>query len=263
MTQFEIKLNTEFPVVGTNYEKVKKELQEVLEKYSGIVFDDTQISTAKTKRAEINKIKAGIENARKDYKRECLKVYDEVVEPQCKELLRLCDVPMEDIDSQIKLVEQRKKDEKQKAIEDIYNRLSRPSFVKLEFLFKKEWLNAGTSLKVIEEDLEYWMKKISIDCQSIKGEPEEYYVPMMKAYEESGYDLSKAMQEKTRLQETKLKLEAAKEEEKPEKVQEIEPIESTKKRVTVVMEFKQITREDFTAILALAKSREISYSIVK
>lgn len=95
-----------------NFEEIKKSLESKLENYQSLVYNDTEILSAKKDRAELNKLKTDIENKRKEIKNQCLKPYEEF-EIKIKELVALVEKPIKEIDSQVKNYEETQKEEKE------------------------------------------------------------------------------------------------------------------------------------------------------
>ncbi len=139
-----------------DFSMLRAELQSKLEYYSSLVYTDANIKDAKGDRADLNKVKKAIEDARKAFKAKCLEPYN-ALEPQIKELVEMVEEQRLLIDSTVKDYEQRKKDEKEKAIKEYYDRkavvlgaLAEPLYPKL---FDKKWCNASTARPAYEQGI--------------------------------------------------------------------------------------------------------------
>ena len=139
-----------------DFSMLRAELQSRLEYYASLVYTDANIKDAKGDRADLNKVKKAIEDARKSYKAKCLEPYNKL-EPQIKELVDMVEEQRLLIDSTVKDYEQRKKDEKEKAIKKYYDRkavvlgaLAEPLYPKL---FDKKWVAATASKAKYEEGI--------------------------------------------------------------------------------------------------------------
>lgn len=136
-----------------NFEELKADLIEKLENYKGYLVSETNLALAKSDRASLNKLAKAIEDKRKEVKKEIMKIYDTVFEPQCKELVGLIKTASGEIDAQVKALEERERQAKQEIIVELWNGL-KFDLVNLERIFKDEWLNKGTSERKIQDDMQ-------------------------------------------------------------------------------------------------------------
>lgn len=102
-------------IIENNSEEVKAWLAEKMQKYEGIVVTAETIKAAKDDKAALNKLRTALENRRKEVKRDYLAPYMRF-EEKYKELLALIDVPIAQIDAQVKALDEQEKQAK-------YNRL--------------------------------------------------------------------------------------------------------------------------------------------
>ena len=101
------------------------------------------------------------------------------------------------IDSQIKEVEQAKKEQKRKDVEELFTTIGFQSFVSLEDIWDEKWLNATVSLTKIEEQMKTLMYRIGDDVATIHSLP-EFSFEAMETYKKT-LDLSQAIKEGQRL----------------------------------------------------------------
>src|SRR5574344_298476 len=87
--------------IDFNYEAIKAELSEKLERYNSLVVTEDSVSAAKKDKAALNKLKTALEDRRKEVKKDCLRPYEEF-EQKIKELVGMIDAPVLAIDGQIK-----------------------------------------------------------------------------------------------------------------------------------------------------------------
>jgi hypothetical protein len=153
--------------LAINYEQLKTELAQQLSHYKGYVVSETEIPTAKTTRASLNKVKTAIDDRRKELKREILKPY-ETVEIQAKELIKMIDDVSFVIDTQIKAFEDKEKEDKKIAIYELWNTLH-CNKIALERIFDEKWLNKGYKLPQIEEELKEKILDIEGDLIMIES----------------------------------------------------------------------------------------------
>lgn len=199
-----------------NNEELKAEIAEKMRDYTGLVFTEDTIKEAKKDRAALNKLKAAFEDERKRIKRQCMAPYDQF-EGQVKELIELIDEPIRLIGAQIKEVEEQKKAQKRKDIEELFKSIGFQLFVTLDKIWDDKWLNATVPLSRIEEQMKSRMYQIGEDIAVIHKLPEFSY-EAMEAYKKT-MDLNKAIQEGQHLADIQ-KRKAAYEEEQRRKAEE-------------------------------------------
>ena len=112
MNQMEIITTTDLNsiprVIEWNFEDLKTELRSQLEVYKNLTVTADAIKVAKSDRANLNKLKTAVEEHRKEIKRRCLEPYN-VFEAQCKELVGIISEPINAIDEQVKVFEDKEK----------------------------------------------------------------------------------------------------------------------------------------------------------
>lgn len=199
-----------------NNEELKAEIAEKMRDYKGLVFTEDTIKDAKKDRAVLNKLKTAFEDERKRIKRQCMAPYEQF-ESQVKELIALIDEPIRLIDAQIKEVEEQKKAQKRKNIEELFNSIGFQLFVTLDKIWDDKWLNASVPLSKIEELMKSRMYQIGEDIAVIQKLP-EFSFEAMDVYKKT-IDLNKAIQEGQRLADIQ-KRKVAYEEEQRRKAEE-------------------------------------------
>lgn len=179
-----------------NNEELKAEIAEKMRDYTGLVFTEDTIKDAKKDRAVLNKLRTAFEDERKRIKRQCMAPYEQF-ETQVKELIALIDEPIRLIDAQIKEVEEQKKAQKRKDIEELFGSIGFQLFVTLDKIWDDKWLNATVPLSRIEEQMKSRMYQIGEDIAVIQKLP-EFSFEAMEVYKKT-MDLNKAIQEGQRL----------------------------------------------------------------
>lgn len=156
------------PAVQWNYSEVKQWLEDGLAAYKGRVYDDKNISEAKKDRANLNKLADAIDGKRKEMKAMYLQPYEEF-EKQAKELTATVKAQSAEIDAQVKVYENFKKDEKLKNIKDIYSSMigDLAGLVPYEKLHNPKWLNVTTSANSIVEELTAKIENIKAGLDTI------------------------------------------------------------------------------------------------
>ena len=194
-----------------NNEELKAEIAEKMRDYTGLVFTENTIKDAKKDRAALNKLKTAFDDERKRIKRQCMAPYDRF-EAQVKELTALIDEPIRLIDAQIKEVEEQKKIQKRRDIEELFGSIGFQLFVTLDKIWDEKWLNATVPISRIEEQMKSRMYQIGEEVAVIQKLP-EFGFEAMDVYKNT-LDLNKAIQEGQRLAEIQKRKEAYEEEQR-------------------------------------------------
>lgn len=154
-----------------NHEEIKKEVAEKVEMYKNLVYTDDQVKDAKADRAKLNKFVQALEAKRKEVKKQCLAPYEDF-EKKMKEIVQIVNDPISLIDGQVREYEQKKKDEKQDKILEMFAESSFPEWVGFERIFEQRWLNASVSLKSIRESMEAKKEQIEKELDTLRILPE-------------------------------------------------------------------------------------------
>jgi hypothetical protein len=189
-----------------NHEEIKAELAIQLKKYDNLVYSESNIKEAKNDRSTLNKFKDAIETRRKEIKKACLKPYEDF-ESKIKEIVAMIDKPILAIDTQVKTFEQLKKDEKLDGIKQVYaDRVGDlAQLVPFDKIYNPRWLNATYKGTDIENEIIDLFARIDNDLRVIDELQSEYDLQIKDAYLKN-YDLTAALQEKTRLEEQAAKM---------------------------------------------------------
>lgn len=197
-----------------NFEELKTELTNRLEKYQNLTYTEETLKEAKNDKAGLNKFKDAIETRRKEVKKLCLKPYEEF-EAKVKELVALIDGPIVAIDTQLKDFEDKRISAKLCDITDLYNAIFAgwTDVIRLEKIFNEKWKNATYKMPSIQKELQEILDKALHDIQVIDDMdiPMDVNLQVKDKYIET-LDFGKAMAEKIRLEELAKKLEAKREE---------------------------------------------------
>ena len=181
-----------------NNMELKAEIEEKMQEYKSLVFTEDTIKEAKADRAKLNKLRAAFEDERKRIKKLCMAPYD-AFEKQVKELIALIDEPIRLIDGQIKEVEEKRRNDKRREIEELFPSIGFQPFVTLDMVWDDKWLNATVSMAKIEEQMKSQLYKIGNEVHTIRELP-EFSFEAMETYKKT-LDLAKAIQEGQRLSE--------------------------------------------------------------
>ena len=230
----EITLNTTLQTqdIDWNFIELREELKTRLEKYRGLTFTEETVGEAKAERAALNKLKAALEDKRKEVKKAFAKPYDDF-EKKIKELTALVDEPIKAINSQVAVFETKQKEQKKQLLEAYYNKIiaGHRQVLSFEKIFDDKWLNASISLSKAMQEMLAKIEAAKRDIESIRGLNSEYETSILKVYITT-LSLSEALREKEALEEQKKKAETLR------IFQERKALEEQKKKnetVTVVL----------------------------
>lgn len=181
-----------------------------LEKYKGIKYDDSSIPVAKADRAKLNGFCKVVNemrlNIKKRYEEPYLKFKAEV-----DEVISSVESVSKSIDDQVKDYEKVKREEKESEIKVYLNSVigELAEFITYDKLFSDKWLNSGTSMKAIQEEINSKLMQINSDIATIellKSEDET----SLKAYYFRTLSLAMALQENERIKAEKQRIAEAK-----------------------------------------------------
>lgn len=203
-----------FPkVIEFNFDEIKQEVAEKVERYANVIYTEDQIKDAKADRAKLRKFVDALETKRKEIKKQCLAPY-EAFEKQMKEIVAVVNEPIAMIDKQVKEYEETQKAEKRDAIEAYWISLSEdakiPEGIRFDQIFNEKWLNASTSMKSVCAEIDARLEQIEKDLATLAEMP-EFAFEATEVYKHT-LDLNHAIGEGKRLlemQKRKAEMEAA------------------------------------------------------
>lgn len=166
-----------------NKEEIKSYINQNLEKYQGLIYDDNSIKSAKTDRATLNNFKTVLDTKRKEIKNKCLEPYN-AFESQIKELMALVDQPLLAIDDQVKEFESRKKAEKREQAMEIYNEIFEEfqEVISFNSIEDKRWQNTTFDLKDVRSDIEKIYSNIQTGVKIIKDKKSEFETTLLDVF---------------------------------------------------------------------------------
>lgn len=168
-------------MLAFNYDELKAGLQNYLSRFEGLVVTEDMIKSAEADRAAINKTRDAIKRARIDIKK---RAFDEF-EQKAKVLETMCDKASDGIAVQLRQFEQKRQDEKQKAVAEIVvemiNRTCADDVPMAQSDYwrtfcnsnwnrsKGAWKNSGTSLDSIQKELEAEVARVQKDAETLQS----------------------------------------------------------------------------------------------
>lgn len=189
MSQMELVLKSvslELPQSIENLEQLKAELVPKLEKYNNLVVTEDSIKAAKDDKAALNKFKKAIEEERISIKKQYLEPYN-VLEAQCKEIVKLIDAPIQAIDTQIKAFDEIEKQEKYTALAEAFEELKAPEWIRITDVLNPKWENKTQKLDSLNSEMAENVQNLLADLDKLSemyGES-EIYLPVVNRYKQS------------------------------------------------------------------------------
>lgn len=217
----ELKINTyQTPAPITfNYEELKEAVQKKADEYASVVYTEETLKSAKTDRAELNKLKDALNGERIRLQKEYMKPFEDY-KSKTDELIRILSKPIDLIGAQIKDFEQKQKAEKKTEIELHFKTLDKPEWLKLAQIWNEKWLNKTYDMGKIRTELKDRIEQIENDLATLSNLP-EFGFEACKVYE-STLDVNKALNEGKRLAEIQKQKEEAERKRKEEEAKRLE-----------------------------------------
>lgn len=201
--------------IDWNFEDLKKEITVKANDYLNLVYDNNQIKEAKKDRAALRKFITALEDKRKELKKQVLAPYQEF-EKQEKELVEILNDAVSNIDGQVKEYEEKARQDKLDDIKVIYaEEIPYQDLISFDKIFKDSWLNATTSIKSIQKDMQEIGERVSSDLNIIEADSSDYKFEMKEEYLKN-YDLAAAMAKKVELEDNAKKKALFEEQQKKE-----------------------------------------------
>ena len=179
-----------------NFEELKTELAEKVKTYETMVYTDDQIKQAKTDKANLNKLKKALNDERIRREREYMEPFNQFKQ-KINEIIAIIDKPIAVIDKQIKAADDKRKADKQLEIGSLFIVKRFPDWVRIDMIQDPSWLNATTTMKQIEDNLDGWKNRISTELKTIEG-LQEFSFEATEVYKKT-LDMAKAIAEGQRL----------------------------------------------------------------
>ena len=185
-------------VIETNGEELKAWLTEKVQYYNSIVVTPETIKAVKDDKAKLTKLRAALEERRKEVKRQCMAPYEDF-ERRYKELLALIDEPIGKIDTQIKALDEQEQQEKYNRVKDYFgccmsSSLDVPIDVNFDRILNPKWKNKTIKADTLEKEIWDTLCRIKADVEELNsyytGSP--HYTAIMNTYVQ-GYDKACAL----------------------------------------------------------------------
>lgn len=182
--------------IDFNFEELKTELSEQVEKYRNLVYTDDQIKLCKADKANLNRLKKALNEERIRRKKEYLKPFEEF-EGKVNEIIKIIDEPLQLIDKQVKEFEEKKKADKRIEIGAFWETTEHPEWLVLSKIFDERWLNTTYTMKQIQADITGWINRINSELETLE-QLDSFSFEAIDVYKRS-LDMNQAIAEGKRL----------------------------------------------------------------
>lgn len=185
-------------VIETNSEELKAWLTEKVKSYNALVVTPETIKAAKDDKAKLTKLRAALEERRKEVKRQCMAPYEDF-ERKYKELLAMIDEPIGKIDTQIKALDEQEQQEKYNRVKDYFgccmsSSLDVPIDVNFDRILNPKWKNKTIKADTLEKEIWDTLCRIKADVEELNSyyANSPHYTAIMNTYVQ-GYDKACAL----------------------------------------------------------------------
>ena len=179
-----------------NFDEIKAEISEKLQKFENLVYTDEQIKEAKADRSSLNKLKKALQDEKIRRKKEYLKPFEDF-ENKINEIIKLIDAPVGLIDKQVKEFEEKKKADKRTEIGAYWETTDHPEWLVLSKIFDERWLNATYTMKQIQDDINGWINRVNSELETLE-QLDSFSFEAIDVYKRS-LDMNQAIAEGKRL----------------------------------------------------------------
>lgn len=184
--ELQVVVNQTVGQIDWNFDQLKKAVEEMTKNYTNLVYTDENVSAARSDLAQLRKLKAAIDDQKKEIKSKCLEPYT-VIDKQAKELMAIVEKPIAVIDSQVKDYERRKKAEKRATILE-YIKAKTSSFPDavaarlINLRYDSRWENASTSQKSWAGAVDEIVERTTDELKVLESVEPDFQDAVMKVY---------------------------------------------------------------------------------
>lgn len=186
MNELQVNVNQTPGYIEWNFDELKAELAEQMEKYTKMVYTDETIKEAKADVASLRKLSKAVNSRKIEIKNKCLEPYA-VIEAQAKELLALIDNPIRMIDSKVKEYQERQKQIRRDMIleymKETFSALPDEVAAKLRFkIYDARWENTTCSQKTYKDAIDIAFERTKNELGLLKNVEPEFYDEVYQVY---------------------------------------------------------------------------------
>lgn len=191
----------------SNYEPLKAWALEQVAAYKGLIVEEDGIASAKTDCAKLRKIAKSASDYRISIKKEHEAKISKTME-QLKEITDIFNGAAAEIDAQVKEFDEKRKEEKQIAIGNIYRESigDMAQFLPMLKIFNEKWLNKGYSLESIKKEIKALVESTQDSIKTIQLLGTKYESQMISAYLVN-FQMTDALKKKSELEQIDAEME--------------------------------------------------------
>lgn len=229
-----------------DYDKLKAKVLEDVSVFKGIIISEDNLEEAPKWRAELNKKAKRISDFRIAFEKDFKKRIEKSTS-QLKELAAFYTDASNNIDTQVKGFDEKRKQEKNEAIGKIYaeNISDMEQFLPLDSIWNEKWMNKGFSLSDIEKEIKSRVDTTRGNIDTIQMLGTKYESQMISAYLVR-FDMSDALKKKAELEQIDAEMERrrkAAEEEELRKQEEAKAAAESEETVNTAEQSEPIVEE--------------------
>lgn len=221
--------------VGTiedNLDEVEASIRGKVAGYSAVAITEETVKDGKRMLADIRREKQALDSERKSIKKAWMAPY-EAFEERVKKIIGLYDEPVGAINRQIGEFEKRRREEKRRMVQDIYDSTKGDmgGWLPLEKIYNPKWENATYSKKQIRGDMELLFGKVKVSISAIRSAGSEFMEEGLAVLKGTG-DLAAAFEEMDRRKRMKEEILAKEERRRAEEEKKTEGAQAAIKDAT-------------------------------
>jgi uncharacterized phage infection (PIP) family protein YhgE len=171
-----------------NFEEMTEALTEFVKPYESIIVTDDGIGMAKVDRAKLRSVAKHVDDYRKMVKRTYTEPLKEF-EDQCKKLNAIIDRGISNLDGQVKMFEQKRREEKLSSLneyfDDVQKKMKHPEYASWEQVMDERWGNVTFDSEQAKRDIDLACFRIDHEVQSIVDLDSEFEVALLDNYSKS------------------------------------------------------------------------------
>lgn len=169
--------------ITTNYPEVKAWVDSVAEQYRTVVVTEDGVQSAKQDRANLRKLQGSIDQVRKECRAAALAVSAET-EENCKELVATLETAVQNLDTQAKAFEERRKEEKKNRLSTYFDQAvcDMAEWLTFDNCFNPKWLNATYAESAAWSDIDAAIDRCRADLNAIRALHSEFETTLLDEY---------------------------------------------------------------------------------
>lgn len=182
-------------LIRGNFDEMQTALSNMMTAYAELEVTEENIPERKKDVATLRKMKAAIDEKRKEVKREYEKPLKSF-ETKCRELTGIIDTEISRINAGLSEYEAKRVDEKRDLIRRLYieNIEGYSEYLPLDSIYDDKWLNKTCTEKIIVSDIQSEKLRVKNELEMIRTASGEYAEECIEWYKKCGCDLRSALE---------------------------------------------------------------------